>query len=377
MEKNEYGYINALKGIAIMGVTMVHVGGQYLPGCFGKIGYDGARGVQIFFLISAMLAFKSLSRSFPDRKMSAKGILQWYAKKLIRILPLYYLAILVSMLTQSWNTYWLGTEGHVTVKNLIAHILMLHGFIPHYTDSVLGVDWYLGCLWIFLLLSPFLYRIIDSFEKSVIFAVIVYLVNPVLNLILAGMLPMDSDPGIYQAYIEFFGPFSEFLIYVTGIVLFFVTGRIQRKELQNKKLLSYSILILAVTLLWGQINGAASLWRLSRIEMFGLFFAMIIVSQSICPSVLIDNPFFRLFGKYSYGIYLFQFIWIYFYERYINYTGPLDWTIKYVSSLAALLAISVLVTAFIEKPLQEKLKIFITDHNEGRDTHTRSQKSDD
>ena len=67
MEKRNIGYIDALKGLAILGVTMAHTGGSSLPGIFGRIGSSGARGVQLFFLISGMLAFSSLANFFPKR----------------------------------------------------------------------------------------------------------------------------------------------------------------------------------------------------------------------------------------------------------------------------------------------------------------------
>lgn len=152
MEKRNIGYIDALKGLAILGVTMVHTGGSSLPGIFGRIGSSGARGVQLFFLISGMLAFSSLANFFPKRdEISFFNIFTWYRKKIIRLIPMYYLAIICSMLTRSWSTYWLGNEGHVTIKNLLAHIFFVHGLFPHYTDSILGVDWYLGVLVIFFI----------------------------------------------------------------------------------------------------------------------------------------------------------------------------------------------------------------------------------
>ena len=157
MKGKNIGYIDALKGLAILGVTMVHTGGDTLPGIFGRIGARGARGVQMFFIISAMLTFSSLSKFFPKREdIRIDQVLEWYKKKVLRLMPMYYLAIICSMLTESWSVHWLGNEGRVTVKNIIAHICFTHGFFPHYTNSVLCVDWYLGVLVIFIIISPLL-----------------------------------------------------------------------------------------------------------------------------------------------------------------------------------------------------------------------------
>ncbi len=359
MNGKEDRYIYALKGIAILAVTMVHSGAGQLPGIFGRIGEDGARGVQLFFILSGMLVFRSLDRAFPDRKLTMKGVLRWYLKKYIRLAPLYYLAILISMLTGSWSTYWLGTEGHVTVKNLLAHVFLLHGLFPHYTDSILYVEWYLGVLWIFYLISPLLFRYIDSFGKAVLFAVIVYIVNPELTGWLGSVLPVYKDPDIYNAYMETFGPFNQFLIFAFGFILYYFTEWIREKRILSHKQLSYAILIFAGILLYGQVNSTETLYRFTRHEMFGLFFSLLVISQVIFPTKLICNPFFAFVGRYSYGMYLFQFIWILFYERHIPCSGALGWMVKFVVSVFALLMISILLTKYYERPIREKLEKYI------------------
>lgn len=123
------GYVDALKGLAIILVTLIHVGGADLPGIWGRIGSQGARGVQMFFVISSMLAFTSLEKVFPVRKdMKVKKAGVWLLQKYLRLIPMYYLAIIISLLTGSWNGYYLGNEGYVTCKNVITHVLFLHGF---------------------------------------------------------------------------------------------------------------------------------------------------------------------------------------------------------------------------------------------------------
>lgn len=144
-DKKYWGYIDSLKGIAIIAVTAVHTGGGGITGILGRIAGQGSRGVQMFFLISGLLNFISAEKYFETSagvKFSNVG--RWYFKKISRLLPMYYFALLVSMLTKSWSAYWLGNEGHVTIKNIFAHIFLIHGLFPHYTDSMLGVDWYLG-----------------------------------------------------------------------------------------------------------------------------------------------------------------------------------------------------------------------------------------
>lgn len=358
MKNKEYWrYIDSLKGIAIIAVTMLHTGGNRLPGLFGKIGGQGSRGVQMFFLISGLLNFISAEKQFgTSSNVKIGSVGRWYCKKIFRLLPMYYFALIVSMLTKSWSVYWLGNESYVTIKNIFAHIFLVHGLFPHYTDSMLGVDWYLGVLVIFLLITPLLYKFINTLERAVAGMVIIFLLNPWLKWKWGTLLPVEEDPTIYNTFIDSFGPLTQILVYFLGIVVFFLLKEIENKENMNRRLLSYMLLIFSLSMLWGQIEGFNNLFRLSDSEMYGIWFAIILISQALYSTKLIDNILFRTCGKYSYGMYLFQFIWLNFYERYIHYSGKFDWTVKFLSSVAALLTISWVVTKYIDSPIQKKVK---------------------
>lgn len=353
------GYIDALKGIAIIAITLTHIGGGNLPGIFGEIANHGARGVQMFFVISAMLAFASLERKFPSRKgMKLKNVLKWLWDKYLRLAPMFYLAIIISMLTGSWSSYWLGSEGHVTVKNIFTHILFIHGFFPHYTDSVLGIEWYLGVLVIFYVLTPIIYYFIDSLGKSIALLVSVQVIAPWLNYHLSTFYPKTTDQYIYDTFIGTFGPLANLYVYCVGIVVYFMVKQIDafKKTDSQGRWLSYSLLAFAAVMLWGQIKYGNSLYRLSDNDVFGIWFAIVIISQSIHSCILIDNPFFRLCGKYSYGIYLFQYIVIRFYGRYLDFDFMNPIVLSFVFCLLGLLGASYIVTRFLDGPIQKKLK---------------------
>ena len=363
LDEKRSEYLTALKGLATIMVLIVHTGAGSLPDIFGEIGNDGARGVQLFFVISGILAFRSLDTFFRDRKITIKGILHWYLKKYYRLAPLYYLAIIVSMLTASWSPWWLGSEGHVTLKNMIAHIFLLHGLVPHYTDSVLYIEWYIGVLWIFYLLSPWIFWIINSFEKSVIFTIMVYLINPFLKARLATIFPVDQDSYIYNEFLSNFGPLNQILVFCFGIILYFAILRIQDKQYNNKSI-SSMLLILSLIWLFCLIDGGDCIFRLTRNEMFGLCFAILILSQAIHSSKIVCNPFFMLLGKYSYGIYLFQFFLLKHYDKYIRDNGYLEWFSRFVICLIAFTGIAVILDKLYEKPLNKIINNLIRNKKE-------------
>lgn len=349
------GYLDALKGIAILAITFVHIGGSNLSGIWGVIGTSATNGVQLFFVISGYLAFVSMQHRFPERKeMRWKSVLKWYVKKYIRLFPLFYIAILMSLITKSWSTYWLGNEAAVSGKNVFTHILFIHGAFPHYIDSILGVEWYLGALALFFLITPLLYYFVNSLEKSFFLFLLVQIVVPYINKLVKASLPVDSDPIIYNAYLEKFGPINQLFVWCLGITLFFTIQKFQEsKSAESPKsriFLSYELLAFAVIMMYGQLYSKNQLFLLSNSATWGIWFFVLLLSQAIHACPIINNPFFRLCGKYSYGIYLFQFIWINNYGRFITVNSFRG---NFAVSFFGLLIISVVLTKFIDQPLQK------------------------
>lgn len=353
---NHNSYIDSLKGLAILAVTMIHTGGSHLPGTLGQIGNAGARGVQLFLLISGMLAFVSLQHAFPERSaMRVRSVLRWFLRKWIRLFPIYYLGILIVMASGTWSTYWLGTEGHVTIWNLLMHLVFLHGLVPHYTNSIFGVEWYVGVYALFLLIVPLLYRYVDTFGKSALLVLVVHIAAPRANDYLTGLLPMTEDPIVYDTYAHNFGMLCQLPVLCMGILLYYVVRLLRGIEISNRRLLAYTLLALSLYMLYGQIQEANDLYNTSVYEMYALWFAMMIVSQTVHTCPIIDNPLFRVCGKYSYGMFLFQFIWLNAWSRCLSpYIGDV-WIVKFSVSVVALLLIAIVLDRFVDQPLQRRI----------------------
>ncbi len=349
-------YIDSLKGWAILAVTFVHSGSADLPGIAGRI--YGSRGVQMFFLVSGLLSMMSAQRHFKDRKnVNINRSLCWFYKKIARLLPAYYLALAICIATKSWEgNIWLGNEQEITILNILAHVLFIHGFFPHYVNSILCVDWYIGVLIIFIIITPIIYYLINSLEKAIIFNIVIYIIYPFLNNGLYYFFPIETDPSIYGAYIVGMGPLANILVYAFGVLLYFVLENINNIVIKNKKQVAYSLIVLALFLLYGQINGVGIIYRLSVQDVYGIYFFLVIISLALYPCCILDNSFFRLFGKNSYIIYLFQFVTLNINVRYFIRDGVLSIMVFYMVNVAELLLISILVTKFFDTPLRRFLE---------------------
>src|SRR2546425_10397928 len=88
--------IDGLRGIAVLMVLAVHTSqrvGNVAVGSFNSTTVEqfinaGARGVQLFFLLSAFTLFRSSKIKF-DREMSPRR--NFYIRRAFRILPLWWL----------------------------------------------------------------------------------------------------------------------------------------------------------------------------------------------------------------------------------------------------------------------------------------------
>src|ERR1700752_554732 len=83
-----FDYIDALRGYAILMVIVVHTSQLFpdIPDSLAKILGQGARGVQLFFVTSAL----TLSMSWVARNESAAD---FFTRRIFRIVPMFWIAI--------------------------------------------------------------------------------------------------------------------------------------------------------------------------------------------------------------------------------------------------------------------------------------------
>ena len=96
-------------------VLSVHIG-QYT----GREFVVGAKGVQLFFVISGYLAFAS---------MSNKSVSQYYKSRVLRILPTYYFCIILNFLITILIVYIFINFLYVGLSFLICSLISVELFV--------------------------------------------------------------------------------------------------------------------------------------------------------------------------------------------------------------------------------------------------------
>lgn len=338
--KERTRWIDALKGIAILGVVMVHFGKQELPQQYEILVASGKYGVQMFFIISAYLLFVSLEN------LNNKSIFQWYKKKTKRIILLYYVMLVVCILSEG-QKYWLGSVEKITHGNIIAHILGLHALNPYYMNSIIGVEWYIGNYFLLILISPILFRIINTLESSIVLFVASLVINVFMRQIPSPLV--QNDKYLWDNYLNSYGIMAQVPVIALGIMLYFLVNKEKIfQSYKRKKILSYSILVGMLFFMCSLMKGV----NVSNIQphiLYALVFMGIIFSQIIYESPLLNNTFLSFLGRKSYGIYLIHFYLIQSdVHSWIDYLRVKNVYIKWILGYVLILGTSLVLAEGIE-----------------------------
>ena len=353
--KSEMTWIDSAKGIAIIGMLVYHTGALSLPSYLGAFGsVDG--WPQIFLIISGYLTFLSLEHLVKKAgTLDFKTCVNWFFKKLIRLMPLYYLVLIIMLVCFGGIAVYLGRESELALGNVITHFLFLFGLFPSYADNILGTEWYIGVLVIFYLLSPILYKFINSLERALFVFVCGSFLTTMFNKYIAEQLyPVDLNPGIYRSYINSYSIVARLPALLMGIVLFFLVPYIKECKVQGKRMIYFSCIFVVAILISGMAVGQNAIAGASNIVLYTVIFAIMIIAMCLDNCVLLDNRFLQSFGKYSYGIYMIHYIFILLYGKippvfasnYITY-----WLVEFIGVSVISYILARVSDKYFEKPV--------------------------
>lgn len=342
--------IDALKGIGILGIILVHYGLCASNELISKIVSNGARGVQLMFVINGFLIFNSLSKI----ELNRKNIKIWLKHKFLRLVPLYWFSsILYLICFGTRGGYFTGSLPKISLANIVTNLLFIHGFCPYYINAI-NINWFMADLAIFYVLSPLLFKFINSMERAVVALFIIVPVEFVLRNVVLN-LSIIKDYNIWYAYVNLLSFPSEFPIMILGIVAYYVYRKVERDNLiSHKKLFSIVCLIFVMIPLYSLIMYNGSFEIYSTIFPFGIIFMLVLISQLIYPIKLIKNPIFIIFGKHSYGIYLFQLFVIRFMDD-LGISGGNERIFERIFGFIIVALLTLLVSIVVEEVIEKQL----------------------
>ena len=340
-------YVNALRGMAILGVILVHnielfdFDKQALPHLLTVSIYQGARGVQLFFVASAFTLWLSMSR----RKEEKHPTRNFFLRRFFRIAPLYYLGIIF------YSNFF--TVHAVTASSVLANLTFLHGLRPEWIHAIVPGGWSITVEMWFYCLAPLLFKLLKSIDHCVRFIALSILAAAALSVVIVAAQPAWID------FLFYYFP-SQLPVFGFGILLYFLlvnNGRPKTVQLSTWLLVAgVSALVLLTKLPYhggGEHSGVHYL--------FGAAFLMLAYTLSQYQLRLLVNPVINYIGEVSFSLYLVHFAVMYglTVTGYAKLVVPIglvtalaDFGLRYVLVLLISLVLVTLLYRLVEVPFQ-------------------------
>jgi exopolysaccharide production protein ExoZ len=299
------GFIDALRGYAILGVIGVHAS-LFVPELewpLRLLADQGARGVQLFFVVSAL----TLMLSWHNR---ADGALPFYIRRVFRIAPMFWLAIVFCVAIAGSPLSWAPVA--TSWPHLLAAATFVYGFHPDSINSVVPGGWSVADEMAFYVMFPLLASTLRSwraaaamFAASACFAMLTYL------LLVQGSasLALGLDRAAVAQF-AFFWFLNQLPVFIIGIVVFHLLQAFSGKLPQGAVRAGLVVSLVTMVVIPFAINALPPHYRfvlyfthLGYAASFGL--CAFCLAQGI-GRALVAAPI-RYIGKVSYSAYFCHF----------------------------------------------------------------------
>jgi peptidoglycan/LPS O-acetylase OafA/YrhL len=341
-----FDYIDALRGYAILMVIAVHTSQSFpdLPNTLAKVLSQGARGVQLFFVTSAL----TLSMSWVARNESAAD---FYTRRFFRIAPMFWLAIVFFLWLNGTAPSIYAPDG-LGFRHIFMTALFVHGFWPDTITSVVPGGWSVADEVIFYALFPAIVPPLlkASWKSLIIVAVASLILGPQLSRLddLSYLLPASAErvSGIY-----FFLWFPRQLpCFIFGIMLFRFSA--EKHSIRASLARYVCILAIALMLLIPFLEGIKYALPLGLASTYGIAFSLFAFSLMYWRNSPLVVPPIIWIGKISYSAYFAHFAVLH-YLPVLRTTGwPIaDVSLTYAAVAIVTVGISSLSYLTIEKPM--------------------------
>lgn len=355
IEIKKYDYIDALRGIAVLGTLMVHSSQQGLhdyPEGVMKFVMSGGLGVQLFFVMSALTLFMSMNKRKVEEK---RPITNFFIRRFFRIAPLFYLAVLYSLYETDWcGRYWLGDSLCINGWNIAATMSFTNSFNPYWINSIVEGGWSIAIEMLFYVCLPVIFLMVKSLKQALYFLAFSLIFLSLMQFAF-GDNSLISDTELWSKYLYFWFP-AQLPVFALGITLYYLlmpsTEDYSIRHLSSPLLLLSGLFMLQIiyNLFAGHI-------------MMSIGFVALALVLAANPIRLLVNPVTTFIGKISFSMYLIHFPVLHWMHKmgYIDiFAQPLlNFGCRYSILIAVATLISYLTYKFIEVPGQNLGKAFI------------------
>jgi peptidoglycan/LPS O-acetylase OafA/YrhL len=302
--------LDGIRGLAILLVLFFHLfasnpeTGSKLLDLLNQFRESCYLGVNLFFVLSGFL----ITGILLDTRTRPHFFKTFYARRALRIFPLYYGVLVVLLLLtrplhfiwSGWPFYYFTYTANLALWNVGP--LNLHAFnINHFWSLQVEEQFYL--VW------PFLVYRIKRLQTLINFCLLTCLAILTLRIILVALRPHLNN--LYLSYSPTFSC-ADNLLFGCSLCILLRTSARQRVLALAPRILA----ICATILLLAGLRYHGLIWETNFfVPTFGFTLVAISCAALIAMALrsgsktqqLFANSTLRFFGKYSYGIYVFHY----------------------------------------------------------------------
>lgn len=340
-----------------------YLGQANIPLWLNSIGLNSARGVQLFFMLSALTLFLSMQFRSSQRAMPAWS---FFLRRFFRIAPMYYVGIAYYLLLG----FVVDPSQHPGGWELLSVVTFTNWLSPFWIQSVPPGGWSITVEMTFYLFVPLLFAYVTTLRRAIYGFIVTCLASYGIIAWLSTLRPI-TDQKIWEHFLIYFFP-AQAPIFLLGIVCYFLVTYESRQEDTTK--LATPLVILACMLMY-QLTVDSRLFG-SNI-LYCLAFLGLILGLKLRPARLFVNPVMIFFGKISFSMYLIHFAIItmtvrYDFERLIP-NPSLNYGLRFLVVLGITATVAYATNYFFEVPGQRLGKRIIRRIADSRLAKSRSE----
>lgn len=334
-------WLEALRGIAVLGVVLVHAGVAIdASGFVDALSFLGQRGVQLFYILSAFTIALSLDSRAQVGERSLRG---FFVRRIFRIAPLFYVAIAVHQVERFATTGALASSP----RDIALGLVFLHGLSPVAINTVAIGGWSIAVEFMFYALAPALRRLTPTLRATV------FVTLAAIVVLGGGSWWLATTWPAHREYLTFLWFPVELPVFLIGICAYRLRCAYAPDPTRDRDRSRRLLLIGAVLI-------AASLrTRNETLYLSSLGIAAVVLGVSIHPWRPIVNRVTRYLGRISFSIYLMHFFCLPPVKVTLVWLSARGWPVvdsfpalllSFASTLALAVPLSGLTYRLIEQP---------------------------
>ncbi|WP_059404403.1 acyltransferase family protein [Pseudomonas sp. RIT-PI-q] len=294
-ETRKYAYIDALRGLAIILVVLVHSSQSVKPtsSMLSWFMNEGARGVQLFYIASAI----TLCMSWAARKTNElHPVRNFYIRRIFRIAPMFYVAITGFLyLNGTLPTYWAPNGIEWWFVPVTA--LFLHGFHPETINSVVPGGWSVAVEMTFYLIFPALMWVKRYYWLAIMLIACLCL-QQYNGFIFSHVFVYEERQKYLIDVFSFYNFLSQVPVFIMGVMAYVFLAK---EKALTKTYVVVGGVVFALLLTEFLMQSQSFV---SHHVIAGGLFALFSIFLAYHPTQLLVNPVTVLLGKLSFSMYL-------------------------------------------------------------------------